>query len=101
MRFADAGEALLRTRRGAPASSGRQWEACPRTSDRCRRRDEVSRLAFLLLGGPQAARDFLQHPRSGFTDTPLATAMRSSLGQLQVSLQIRRSAAMAYSPFPS
>lgn len=99
MRHCDAAEPSYRTRRGALPSGGRQWEACPRTSDRCRRRDEVSRLAFLLLGGPTAARDFLQHPLPGFTDTPLMTAMRSSLGQLQVSLQIRRSAAKAYSPY--
>jgi uncharacterized protein (DUF2384 family) len=98
MRFADA---LDRGRRGAPVIAGRQWDACPRSSDRCRRRDEVSRLAFLLLGGRRAAADFLNRPLPGVTETPLATAMRSALGQLQVSLLIRRFAAKAHSPYPS
>ncbi|SFG03326.1 hypothetical protein SAMN05518801_1063 [Novosphingobium sp. CF614] len=97
-RLAGTDATHLRHHRMTFSSIGRQWDACPRDSDHCRRRDEVSRLAFLLLGGRRAAYDFLNTPCAGLAGMPLKIAMTSALGQLQVSLLIRRLAIKPHSP---
>lgn len=87
-------------RRGMPLAHGRQWHEAPAHSRLCQRRDEISRLAFLLLGGREAASRFLdsEAPDSGLTR--LQAAMRSALGQMQVSAQLHKFAALnRRSPF--
>jgi hypothetical protein len=79
--------------RGVPATLGRQWDAWDRKSDRCRRRDELSRMAFLLLGGREAASRFLTQALPGLSGLPIMVGTASALGQLQVSRMIQRAAA--------
>ncbi|KQM19278.1 hypothetical protein ASE49_03245 [Novosphingobium sp. Leaf2] len=81
-----------------PMAHGRQWREAPAHSRLCQRRDEISRLAFLLLGGREAASRFLEAaapdigPDNGLTR--LQAAMRSALGQMQVSAQLHKFAAL-------
>lgn len=82
----------VRAFRDPPAANGRQWIAYPRSSDCYRRRAEVFRLAYLLLGGRAAADRFLNCPDPGLAATPLAVAMESRFGCFKVSLLIRRCA---------
>ncbi|MDE8652994.1 hypothetical protein [Novosphingobium album (ex Liu et al. 2023)] len=80
----------LRSRFAAPHRLPRE---IPRPSASLRRRGEVSQLAFLLLGGHAAAGRFLNGLHLGLRETPLAIAMSSPLGQIEVTRILRRLAA--------
>lgn len=83
---------LARLRQAREDARCRDWGAERTSPDALtfRRRSEVTDLAFLLLGGRIAARDFLDGPGPGGIGTMIETATASSHGQLEVSLLLRK-----------
>jgi len=90
----------LRMHHTATDTGRRQWNTCPRSAERWRRRDEVWRLAFLTLGGPVAAQAFLCKTMLGSRQTLFDMAMSSVHGQLQVSHQLHKFATRPEPFFP-
>jgi len=86
------GMPLLRGRHGVPELRWQTWTRSPRDAEQWRRRDEIWRLAFTALGGPTAARAFLDKFVPSKGQSLFDAAMASSMGQLQVSHLIRKTA---------
>jgi uncharacterized protein (DUF2384 family) len=60
------------------------------SADGARRQGEVTHLAFLLLGGRDAAVEFLNNPDVGLGGRPIDIAIASAEGAAAVTRAIRR-----------
>lgn len=85
--------ACLRSRPTDIPPCGRQWHRMPRGDLTFRRRSEIYDLAFTLLGGRVAARDFLLGPVPDHACTVLEIATGSSIGQAQITSMLWKIAA--------
>lgn len=83
---------------GVP-SCGRQWNRASRDDLTFQRRSEISDLAFALLGGRVAARDFLSSPGPDHVGTMLQTATASVMGQIQITHMLWKIAAHRMRPY--
>ncbi|WP_330704662.1 hypothetical protein [Novosphingobium resinovorum] len=63
------------------------------------RRSEITDLAFGLLGGRVAARNFLSSPGPDHHRSMLETATGSTIGQIQIAHLVRKIAAHRMRPY--
>lgn len=88
-----------RSRSAGIPTCGRQWSRISRDDPIFLRRSEIADLAFALLGGRVAARDFLRGPGPDHEGTMLEMASASLIGQLQVTNLLRKVAARRIRPY--
>jgi hypothetical protein len=91
--------ACSRSRPAGVPSCGRQWSGASRDGLTFQRRSEIAGLAFALLGGRVAARDFLSSPGPDHARTMLETATASAIGQIQITHLLWKIAAHRMRPY--
>lgn len=91
--------ACSRSRPTGVPSCGWQWSRASRDDLTFHRRSEIAGLAFALLGGRVAARDFLSSPGPNHARTMLETATASAIGQIQIAHLLWKTAAHRMRPY--
>lgn len=91
--------ACPRSRPTGIPTCGRQWNRVSRDDLTFQRRSEITGLAFALLGGRVAARDFLLGPAPDRACTVLEIATGSAIGQAQITSMLWKIAARRMRPY--
>jgi hypothetical protein len=91
--------ACPRSRPAGIPPCGRQWIHVSRDDLTFQRRSEIADLAFALLGGRVAARNFLSSPGPDHEGTMLEVGAGSPIGKAQVTSMLWKIAASRMRPY--